>query len=76
MSDNLLYRLRVTTHNHIDESEPLPKNEAELNYQNRILVEVKATFGMTERHNWQIELVNDGNEVVSEFLLESHNNGA
>jgi len=71
----MLYRLRVTTQNNQIETEPLPEDEATLNYQSRILVEVKTTFGMTERHNWQIELVNDGGEVVSEFLLESHNNG-
>lgn len=66
-----LYKLRITNADNQSETELLPENEAIANYQNRILTEVKITFGMHEGHNWQIELLDEDGDVVQEFILET-----
>jgi hypothetical protein len=69
-----LFKLRITDNNGQTETEPLPKGEADLNFENRVLVEVKLALKIEDDHNWQLELINaEDGTVVREFVMETNN---
>jgi hypothetical protein len=70
-----LFKLRITDNFGQTETEPLPRTEADLNFDNRVIVEVKMALKMEDDHNWQIQLVGEDDETVREFVMETNNNG-
>lgn len=68
------YKVRVTDSNGQNDSEPLPHKTARLNYENRILVEVKKILQPDHGYsNVQIELLDELDKAVCEFIIEASN---